>query len=69
MSRMSEQTMEPGMTEVLTELLRQAAEAHGRYEAEELGGVYDNEWPEWYASHMARTLTEQGYRLTRSSSS
>jgi hypothetical protein len=28
-------------------------------------GVPDPDWPQWYAEHMARTLTEDGYRLTR----
>jgi hypothetical protein len=28
-------------------------------------GRSDPEWPQWYAEHMARTLTEDGYRLSR----
>ncbi len=32
-------------------LLVQAGEAHGRYEETELNGVYDQEWPQWYAVH------------------
>jgi hypothetical protein len=50
---------------VLLEHLRQAAEAHGVHEKEDLGGVYDEQWPEWYAQHMARTLHAAGYRLER----
>jgi hypothetical protein len=33
-------------------LLEQAGEAHGRYEAAELNGIYDQEWPRWYAAHV-----------------
>jgi len=49
--------------EVLTDALRQAAQAHGIYETEELGGVHHTEWHRWYAQHMVRSLTEGGYRL------
>jgi phosphoserine phosphatase len=43
--------------------LKQAAAAHGEYETNELNGVYDEQWPEWYAEHMARTFREAGYRI------
>lgn len=43
--------------------LRLAAEAHGAYEAVELGGAYDAEWAGWYADHMANSLSAVGYRL------
>jgi hypothetical protein len=49
---------------VILDLLRRAAAAHGAYEADELGGAYDEGWPEWYAAHMADALAAQGYRLT-----
>lgn len=49
--------------EILLDLLRQAAAAHGVHEQEDLGGVYDEAWPEWYAAHMAGALAERGYRL------
>jgi hypothetical protein len=49
--------------EILLDLLRQAAAAHGIHEQEDLGGVYDEAWPEWYAAHMAGALAERGYRL------
>ncbi|MET8308444.1 hypothetical protein [Micromonospora sp. NPDC005173] len=48
-------------TEVLLDALKRAAEAHGEYE-KELGRT-DPDWPQWYAQHMTRTLTEDGYRL------
>lgn len=53
----------PAADEILLGLLKQAAAAHGVHEQEELGGVYDEAWPEWYAAHMARALAEQGYRM------
>jgi catechol 2,3-dioxygenase-like lactoylglutathione lyase family enzyme len=34
--------------------LRDAAVAHGGYEADELGGVHDEDWPAWYAAYMAK---------------
>lgn len=49
--------------EVLEDLLRQTAAVHGSYERERLGGVYDEEWPSWYASFLARALEERGYVL------
>lgn len=49
--------------EILLGLLEQAAAAHGVHEQEELGGVYDEAWPEWYAEHMTRALAEQGLRI------
>jgi hypothetical protein len=52
-------------TAILLDLLKQAAAAHGIHEAEVLGGVYDIEWPQWYATHMANRLAETGYRLVR----
>ncbi|MEU4386864.1 hypothetical protein [Promicromonospora sp. NPDC023805] len=50
-------------TEILLGLLERAAAAHGIHEEEELGGVYDEAWPEWYAEHMARALADQGLRI------
>lgn len=35
----------------LTALLLQAERAHGVYETTELNGVYDTEWPRWYAAY------------------
>ncbi|MEV7397131.1 hypothetical protein [Aeromicrobium sp. NPDC092404] len=47
-------------TEIVQDALERAAAAHGVHEAEELGGVYDEEWPAWYAAHMAQTLAGAG---------
>lgn len=32
-------------------VLRATEAAHGVYEATELGGVYDEVWPQWYAEY------------------
>ena len=50
--------------EIILDALNKAATAHGIHEAEVLGGVYDEEWPEWYAEHMLATIASAGYTLT-----
>ena len=35
----------------ITALLIETGEAHGRYEEAELDGVYDQQWPRWYAAY------------------
>lgn len=45
---------------LLHELLVETAAAHGVYESEQLGGVYDEAWPTWYARHMADVLEARG---------
>jgi hypothetical protein len=37
--------------EAIQALLSEAQEAHGAYEASELNGVYDEQWPQWYATY------------------
>jgi hypothetical protein len=32
-------------------LLSETEAAHGAYEAADLGGVYDQDWPAWYAAY------------------
>jgi len=59
------ETPDAEITAFLTELLKRAAAAHGVYEKAELGGKYDDDWPQWYAAHMAHALAEAGYRITR----
>lgn len=39
-------------TAAVTRLLGQAGAAHGVYEEGELGGVYDQQWPQWYAAYL-----------------
>jgi hypothetical protein len=51
-------------TEELTRLLREAEAAHGKYEAEELGGVRDEEWAPWYAEFIVKALREGEERKT-----
>lgn len=55
-------------TAIILDALKKAAAAHGVHEAEELGGVYDEAWPQWYAAHMVRTLADGGFRLSRDDS-
>ncbi len=49
--------------EIILDLLKKAAAAHGEYEADVLGGTYDEDWPQWYSAHMAKALTDAGYRI------
>jgi len=63
---MAQATREPNTTEILLDLLKRAAQAHGLHE-KELGRP-DPDWPQWYAEHMARTLREAGYRISRGAS-
>jgi hypothetical protein len=50
---------------VILDILNQAATAHGIHEATDLGGVRDEQWPEWYAAHMVANLAKSGYKLVR----
>ncbi len=43
--------------EELAELLREAEQAHGRYEREL--GRRDEEWPAWYADYILNALEER----------
>ena len=36
----------------IANLLGQAGAAHGAYEERELNGVYDQDWPAWYAAYL-----------------
>jgi hypothetical protein len=38
-------------TAAIEALLLDAERAHGVYEATELNGVYDEDWPRWYAAY------------------
>ena len=37
--------------EAINALLVETQQAHGAYEAAELNGVYDQDWPGWYATY------------------
>jgi hypothetical protein len=63
---MGQTTKEPDTTEILLDLLKRAANAHGIHEKEL--GKPDPDWPQWYAEHMSRLLSEAGYRIGRVSS-
>jgi hypothetical protein len=39
-------------------LLSETEAAHGAYEAADLGGVYDQDWPAWYAAYAEFEQTE-----------
>jgi hypothetical protein len=43
--------MSPDTTAALEAHLAEAQAAHGVYERTELGGVYDEAWPRWYAAY------------------
>ncbi len=55
---MGQTTTEPNTTEILLDLLKRAAQAHGVHEKEP--GKPDPDWPQWYAEHMTLTLREAG---------
>ena len=59
---MGQVSAEPKTTEILLDLLKRAAQAHGVHEKEI--GKPDPDWPQWYAEHMTRTLREAGYRIS-----
>jgi hypothetical protein len=37
--------------QALITLLTETGQAHGRFEETELNGVYDQQWPQWYAAY------------------
>ena len=47
----AEEEMSADRTQAIQALLVQAERAHGTYEATELNGVYDQDWPRWYAAY------------------
>ena len=62
--------------EAINALLVETQQAHGVYEAAELNGVYDQDWPRWYAAFAVEhgisavgspeaTCAETLVRLTR----
>jgi len=44
--------METRAEKAVAALLRETEAAHGAYETNVLGGVYDEAWPAWYAAHL-----------------
>jgi hypothetical protein len=49
--------------DIVLRLLKDTAAAHGKHEAEELGGVFDEQWPEWYATYFTDRLRDEGLAL------
>jgi hypothetical protein len=45
--------MESDRSTAVATLLREAEGAHALYEADALNGVYDQDWPRWYATYAA----------------
>ncbi len=45
--------MHASAAESLSTLLTEAEDAHGVYETDVLGGVYDEAWAGWYAHYLA----------------
>ncbi len=50
---------------LLAELLTSAAEAHHVYQTDDLGGVNDEQWAQWYAEHMVTALEKRGLSISR----
>jgi hypothetical protein len=49
--------MTTDQTDAIAALLTKTEGAHGEYEATELKGVYDQDWPRWYAEYaVARDI-------------
>jgi hypothetical protein len=44
--------METTPEKAIAALLRETETAHGAYETNDLGGVYDEAWPAWYAAYL-----------------
>ena len=56
---------EAATTALILDLLKNAAAAHGIHEKTDLGGVYDQNWPDWYAAHMVKALEAMGLGVTK----
>ena len=44
--------METTPQQAIAALLRETETAHGAYETTVLGGVFDADWPAWYAAYL-----------------
>jgi NAD(P)-dependent dehydrogenase (short-subunit alcohol dehydrogenase family) len=63
MGQTGQTTAEPSTTEILRDLLQRAERAHGLHEKEL--GRRDDDWPQWYAEHMTRALSDAGEHISR----
>lgn len=55
--------METDRIDAIEALLVRAEAAHGEYEATELNGVHDTEWPRWYAAYAVEHGIGQRFGL------
>lgn len=46
--------MQAETQQMIAALLRDTGAAHGAYEERELNGVYDQNWPTWYAAYAVQ---------------
>ncbi len=51
-------TVEPISSSKLAEYLRAAEEAHAVYEREQLHGVRDEKWADWYAKYITNRMKQ-----------
>jgi hypothetical protein len=51
-SQRRDSTMETTAEKAVAALLRETETAHGTYETSVLGGVFDEDWPAWYATYL-----------------
>jgi catechol 2,3-dioxygenase-like lactoylglutathione lyase family enzyme len=61
--RIASQPLNAEATDILLSALKRTAAAHGAHEKEL--GKPDPDWPQWYAEYMTKTLSDDGYRLSR----
>ncbi len=50
--------------DIVLRLLKDTAAAHGSFEKEQLGGVFDEQWPEWYAAYFTDRLHDEGLSIS-----
>jgi hypothetical protein len=50
--------VEPISASKLAEYLRAAEEAHAVYEREQLHGMRDDNWADWYAEYIAKRMKQ-----------
>jgi hypothetical protein len=53
-------TVEPISASKLAEQLRAAEQAHAVYQREQLHGVRDENWADWYATFIAKRMNQEG---------
>ncbi|HET6268025.1 MAG TPA: VOC family protein [Acidobacteriota bacterium] len=61
--RANSELLQSEVTGLMLETLKSTAAAHGEHEKQI--GKPDPEWPVWYAEHMAQTLADAGFHITR----